>query len=71
MTDRINSLTVVLENEMRDDDAEQLISAIKMMRGVLNVSGIVSDHIDNYIAEERVRRELGKKLWEVIYPKKV
>ena len=68
MTDRYNSLTVVLEKDFRDDDAEHLINAIKMIKGVLSVKGNISDYSD-LVAEERVRRELVAKLWEVIHPK--
>ena len=68
MADRFNVLTVVLEKDTREDDAQCLIDAIKMLRGVLSVKGNVSKHTD-YMAEERVRRKLGEKLWEVIYPK--
>ncbi len=68
MTDRFNTLTIVLGESIREDDAEALISAIKQLRGVLSVAGNVSDPVE-YMAQERVRRELGTKLWEVIYPK--
>lgn len=68
MTDRIHSLTVVLEKDMRDDDAQALINAITQLRGVLSVSGNISD-LSDHIAQVRARRELGEKLFNVIYPK--
>ena len=68
MTDRYHTLTVVLERDMRDDDAEPLIAAIRQMRGVLKVSGVVADPAA-HMAEERARRELGEKLWAALYPK--
>ena len=68
MTDRYNTLTVVLEKDMRDDDAEALLAAIRQLRGVLGVSGNVAD-ASAYMAEERAKRELGDKLWQVLYPK--
>ena len=67
MTDRYNTLTVVLERDMRDDDAEALLSAIRQLRGVLSVSGGVANPT-TYAAEERARRELGEKLWQVLHP---
>lgn len=69
MTDRLNSLTVALEQDMRTDDAEALIAAIKQMRGVLSVSGNVTD-LSDYVADQRARTELGKKLLDVLYPPK-
>lgn len=68
MTDRYNALTVVLESNMRDDDADKLLTAIRQMRGVLEVRGNVADS-DSYVAEQRAKRELGDKLWQVLYPK--
>lgn len=68
MTDRYNTLTVVLEKDMRDDGAEVLLAAIRQLRGVLSVSGNVADPAA-YMAEERAKRELGEKLWQVLYPK--
>jgi hypothetical protein len=68
MTDRYHTLTVVLERDTRTDDAEALIAAIGQMCGVLKVSGVVADPAA-YMAQERARRELGEKLWAVLYPK--
>ncbi|SAK98462.1 hypothetical protein AWB80_07526 [Caballeronia pedi] len=67
MTDRIHSLTVVLDENMRADDAEQLINAIRMMRGVADVAGNIAEH-SHYVAETRVRRDLSQKLWAVLHP---
>jgi hypothetical protein len=67
MTDRFHTLTVVLDKDIRDDDAEALMNAIRMMKRVISVDGIVSDY-DSHMAEERVRRELGEKLLAILYP---
>lgn len=69
MTNRYNTLTVALEHDIREDDAEHLINAIKMLKGVLNVEGNVTTH-DSWVAEERARRELRDKIFEIFYPKK-
>ncbi len=69
MTDRFNTLTVALEKDMRTDDAEGLLNAISRLRGVLFVTGNVVDSTA-WMAEERARQELGKKIWRVLYPKK-
>lgn len=68
MTDRYNALIVVLEQDMRDDDAEALLGAIRQLRGVLSVTGNVAD-IGSHISDERAKHVLGQKLWGVIYPK--
>ena len=69
MTDRINGLTVVLTHDIRDDDCQCIIDAILMIKGVLSVKTNISDHFDNHVASERVRRELTDKMWEIIHPK--
>ena len=68
MTDRFSTLTVVLEKDIRKDDAEGLIEAIRRLRGVLNVAGNVSDSTE-WMAQERARHELGEKIIRIIYPK--
>jgi hypothetical protein len=65
MTDRYATLTVVLDRDIRDDDAEPLIKAIGMMKGVIAVEGNV-DNLHTYAARERLRREWGQKLYDFI-----
>ena len=68
MNDRIHALTVVLDHEVRDDDLESTINAIRHIRFVMKVVPQVADP-DLYAVEMRVRRELGDKLHAVLYPK--
>ena len=68
MTDRLNSLLVVLEHDIRDDDAEPILEAIRQLRGVLTVTGNVRNYSD-HIAEERAKADIHRKLFAVIYPK--
>ncbi|MGF6641864.1 hypothetical protein [Paraburkholderia sp. MM6662-R1] len=67
MTDRFHSLTVVLDQDLREDDARALMAAIQQLRFVLDVSGNVSD-LAAYVAEERARHEIGQRLWRALYP---
>lgn len=69
MTDRFSTLTVVLERDTRDDDAEALIMAIKMLRGVLSVKGNVANS-GEFLAQERARQEIEGKIWEALRPTK-
>ena len=61
MTDRIHSLVVVLEHDMRDDDVAALKKAISQFRYVIRVTGKVSD-MNSMMAAERARYELRAKL---------
>jgi hypothetical protein len=65
MTDRYNALTVALSRDIRDDDAEDIINAIKQLKGVENVTGHIVD-IDSYVAESRVKHEVAGKLMEFV-----
>lgn len=65
MTDRFNALAVVLEKDIREDDAQAIIAAIGQLRGVLSVSGHVST-MDSHAANERAKREIGEKLFAVL-----
>ena len=67
MTDRYNALTVVLDRDIRDDDAECILNAIRMIKGVRSVTGNVAD-MESHIAEQRVRHELEQKLMSVLRP---
>ncbi len=67
MTDRVHTLTVVLDHDFRVDDAESIIDAIGMVKGVLSVTGVVADST-SYMAEERARHDLGQKIFDVVYP---
>ncbi len=65
MTDRYNALIVVLDRDIRDDDAKAIIDAIKMIKHVQSVKGNVSD-ITDHVAKETAKRELIDKIWEVL-----
>ena len=65
MTDRIHSITLILENDMRVDDAESLIHAARHLRGVIAVKGNVSDSTA-YMAEERAKNQLISKVYEAL-----
>ena len=68
MTDRYHSLTVVLTSDVRTDDAESIINAIKMIKGVLSVTGLVAN-MESHMAELRAKDYFAEKLWQILYPK--
>ncbi len=68
MTQRLKGLTVAFEQDIREDDAEALINAIRMIRGVASVTPIEADSGD-WINRQRVRHEIAEefgKLWNFI-----
>lgn len=69
MTDRVATLTVVLDREYRTDDVQMIVDAVKMVKGVQTVElGPVAD-MNHYMAKEQVVWAIRKKLLEVLDPK--
>ncbi len=68
MSDRINTITVVLEKPIRDDDCESILNSIRMIRGVLQAKPNIASP-EEYMAIVRARNDIATKLWDVLYPK--
>lgn len=62
MTDRVVSLTVILDKEYRVDDVERLIDAIQMVKGVAHVEKGPVASVDTWFALSNVRREILPKI---------
>lgn len=69
MTDRIFALTVLLDEDVREDDAAPIIAAIQMIKHVLKVESHISN-LDTWAAEARARTDLTRQLWEVLLKEK-
>ena len=65
MTDRIKGLTVTLEPNMREDDAQAIIDAVRMVKGVIDVETHVADS-DYHMARAAARVGMEKDLFELI-----
>ena len=68
MSDRYNAITVVLEKDTRDDDAQDILTALRMIKGVVDAKPNIVN-LDSFVADARARQELGSKLFEVLYDK--
>ncbi len=69
MTDRLKGVWVSFDRDIRTDDVEPLIEAIKCLRGVSDVKASVADSSD-WMNRDRIRNELSEKIWEVLHPKR-
>ncbi len=65
MTDRLNGVLVIFDRDIREDDAEAVINAIRCLKYVLRVKPNVSNITDT-IALTRARAELQAKLWKAL-----
>jgi cell division protein FtsX len=62
LTDRIQSLTVVLEEDLRDDDAREIADAIAKLRGVQLVTLGEPVDMNVHVERQRLRRSLGASI---------
>jgi hypothetical protein len=65
MSDRLSGVIVTFEKDMRDDDAQELITAIQCIRNVASVDPVVVNSSD-WINRQQVRHELRMKLFKVL-----
>lgn len=65
MSDRVKGIIVTLESDIREEDAKEIINAVLMIKGVLNVTTSVRDHND-IMNRERVRSEYKERLWNAL-----
>ncbi len=61
MTDRLKGCTVVFDRDIREDDAEGLLNAIRHIKGVKIVEPSISTS-DDWMAAARAKSELLAKL---------
>ena len=62
MTDRVKGFTVTLEKDIRIDDVEVIMQAIRMIRGIADVEPSISTSED-YMNRQMVKHELREKFW--------
>lgn len=69
MTDRHAGYIVTLADDVREDDAEHVINALRMVRGVLSVKPVVAD-IELHMATERAKQDITSRFHEILWSKK-
>ena len=62
---RHHAYTVVLAKELKDEDSEEVLQAIRMIKGVADVVPHVADHAF-YVGREQARMKLQQELWDVL-----
>jgi len=63
MTDRLKGAYIAFTQDIREDDAESIIQAIKMIKGVSAVETSVSNGED-WMNREHIRSELKERFWD-------
>lgn len=65
MTDRVHSLTVILEQDTRLDDLQPLITAITLFEGVAEVVPLIADPVSR-MAEARALQKIRVRVYAVL-----
>lgn len=65
MTDRHAAYVVTLAKDMREDNAEAVMTALRMVRGVISVEPVQAN-IDQMIAMGRVNAEWTDRLFDLL-----
>ena len=65
MSDRVKALTVILKEDMRQDDVDKLCNAIYLFNGVLGIE-TQEVTVEDYVERARIKSELIKKLFEAL-----
>lgn len=63
MTDRHAGYVVALGEDIREDDAEAIMAAISMIKGVLSVQPVIAEPMDS-ITRLQVRRDILTKIYK-------
>jgi hypothetical protein len=65
MTDRIKGFTVTLSNDIRDDDFQAILEAVKMIKGVSHIEpSIVTTH--DHMNRVRIKTELLGDIYKLL-----
>lgn len=65
MTDRHCAYIIILDQDLREDDAQVTLQTLQMIKGVVSVRPVVSE-INTLVARARVVQEVREKLYAVI-----
>jgi len=61
MTSRVKGFTVTLEEDIRIDDVQAILNAVRMIKGVVHVEPSITTSND-HIIQQRLKYELSDKL---------
>ncbi len=64
MTDRLKGLTVAFDKDIREDDAQCIIDAILLIRGVSGVTTSTSNPED-YMNRQQIIRDIKAKIFDL------
>ena len=58
MTNRVSGFVVTLEKDMREDDAQEIVRAILLLKGVVNIDAIGSAPLEQHTIQRRLQAKM-------------
>lgn len=68
MSSRVAGFVVTLDRDVKDEDRDAVLTALRMVKGVLSVKPVEAS-CDLHIAQERASREWQQKIADLLWPK--
>ncbi len=65
MTDRYKGFLVTLDKEIRDEDAENIVNALKMVKGVHSVKPYIKG-MEDHMMYEKAKSDMGHKILDFV-----
>lgn len=65
MTDRLKGVLITFDRDIRDDDAQPIIEALKLIKGVLTVKPYVAD-MEDYMMYQKGHFDARKDIFEYL-----
>ena len=66
MTDRVKGFTVTLDQDIRIDDVEEILNAVRMIRGVAYVEPSIATSED-HMNRQRIKSEILTKMFKLLH----
>lgn len=66
MTDRHAGYLITLTNDIREGDAEAILTALRMVRGVQSVEPVLASPIDQQIARARADGVWRERIYKML-----
>ena len=69
MSDRVKGLVVTLKNDIKDEDADHVVSLLKAIRDVATVKPVQAG-FEDYMNRDQIRVELWEQVKDILWPYK-
>jgi uncharacterized protein (DUF885 family) len=66
VSEKVSGFVVVLDSDLKYEDAQATISALKRIRGVVSADPILTN-VSQQIAQIRAERVIEEKLWRALH----